>query len=159
VDAWNETRPRGGVDYPRSWSEFQSWFPGEAECIAYLERLRWGEGFRCPTCDGSRAWRTKRGLWVCTGCERQTSVTAGTIFDKTRTPLRTWFATAWHVTGQKTGVSALGLQRVMGFGYETAWAHLHKLRRAMVRPGRDRLHGGVEVDETYVGGEEEGRGG
>ena len=153
----DEKRPRGGADYPRNWSEFQAWFSGEAECIAYLERLRWPDGFRCPSCGGARAWRTNRGLWVCAGCQRQTSVTAGTIFDKTRTPLRTWFATVWHVTGQKTGVSALGLQHVMGFSYETAWAHLHKLRRAMVRPGRDRLRGDVEVDETYVGGEEQGR--
>jgi transposase-like protein len=121
--------------------------------------LRWGAGFQCPGCGAAVSWRTKRGLWVCASCERQTSVTAGTIFDKTRTPLRTWFATIWYVTNQKTGVSALGLQRVMGCSYETAWAHLHKLRRAMIRPGRDRLQGEVEADETYVGAEEKELGG
>lgn len=118
---------KSSVDYPRNWSEFQAWLPGEAECIAYLERLRWCDGFRCPTCGRARAWRTKRGLWVCACCQRQTAVTAGTIFDKTRTPLRTWFDTVWHGTGQKTGVSALGLQPLMGFSYETGlpWRSTH----------------------------------
>ena len=84
-------------------------------------------------------------------------MTTGTIFHSTKTPLRTWFATVWYVTNQKQGTNALGLQRVMGFrSYQTAWAHLHKLRRAMVRPDRDRLHGHVEVDESYLGGHETG---
>jgi len=78
-------------------------------------------------------------------------VTAGTIFDKTRTPLRVWLAAAWYLTNQKQGVSALGLQRVLGLGsYETAWTMLHRFRRAMVRPGRERLKGRVEVDETFL---------
>ena len=89
--------------------------------------------------------------------QRQTSVTAGTIFEGTRKPLRLWFQAMWYVTNQKHGVSALGLQRILGLGsYQTAWAWLHKLRRAMVRPGRDLLGGAVEVDETYVGGRETG---
>ena len=95
-------------------------------------------------------------LLECAACGRQTSVTAGTIFQDTRTPLPTWFRAMWWVTSQKTGASALGLQQVLGFGsYETAWTWLHKLRRAMVRPGRDRLTGTVEIDETLVGGVEE----
>lgn len=90
---------------------------------------------------------------MCAQCGRKTSVTAGTIFHRTRTPLRTWFATVWFVTSQKNGISALGLQRVLGVGsYETAWAWMHKLRRAMVRPERERLSGDVELDETMVGG-------
>jgi hypothetical protein len=98
-----------------------------------------------------------RGLWLCAKCRRQVSVTAGTIFERTHLPLTAWFRAMWHVTAQKNGVSALGLQRVLGLGsYKTAWAMLHKLRRAMVRPGRDRLQGTVEVDETYWGGPEEG---
>jgi transposase-like protein len=98
-----------------------------------------------------------RGRLVCRSCRHQATPTAGTIFDKTRTPLTTWFGALWYVTNQKHGVSALGLQRVLGLGsYQTAWAMLHKLRRAMVRPGRDRLAGLVEVDESYVGGEEPG---
>jgi len=98
-----------------------------------------------------------RGLQVCVSCRHQTSVTAGTIFQDSHVPLTTWFHAMWHVTCQKNGISALGLQRVLGLGsYKTAWAMLHKLRRAMVRPGRDRLHGTVEVDETYWGGDEQG---
>jgi hypothetical protein len=84
---------------------------------------------------------------------RDTSVTAGTIFAGTRTPLTSWFAAVWYVVNQKQGVSALGLQRVLGLAsYETAWAWLHKLRRAMVRPDREGLNGAVEVDETIIGG-------
>jgi hypothetical protein len=98
------------------------------------------------------------GLRRCTACRRRSSVTAGTIFAGTRTPLTLWFAACWYVVNQKNGVSALGLQRVLGLGsYETAWAWLHKLRRAMVRPGRDLLTDAVEVDETYVGGVRPGK--
>jgi transposase-like protein len=98
-----------------------------------------------------------RGLWLCSDCRYQVSVTAGTIFQDTHLPLTTWFRAMWHVSSQKYGVSALGLQRVLGLGsYKTAWAMLHKLRRAMVRPDRDRLAGTVEVDETYWGSEEKG---
>ena len=96
----------------------------------------------------------------CTACGCQTSVTAGTIFQDIRTPLPVWFRAMWAVTSQKTGISALGLQRELGLrSYKTAWAWLHKLRRAMVRPGRDRLTGRVEVDEAYIGGVHPGRGG
>ncbi len=96
-------------------------------------------------------------LWLCADCRHQASVTAGTIFQDSHLPLTTWFRAMWFVTSQKNGVSALGLQRVLGLGsYKTAWALLHKLRRAMVRPGRDRLRGLVEVDETYWGGKETG---
>jgi hypothetical protein len=96
-------------------------------------------------------------LYQCAGCGRQTSVTAGTIFQDTRTPWTTWFRALWWISSQKTGTSAKGLQQVLGLGsYETAWTWLHKVRRAMVRPGRDRLTGPVEVDEAYLGGVEEG---
>jgi transposase-like protein len=95
----------------------------------------------------------------CKRCGRQTSITAGTIFHGTRSSLRQWFQAMWWVTAQKNGASALGLQRILGLGsYETAWTWLHKLRRAMVRPARDQLSGTVEVDETFVGGTEEGGG-
>jgi transposase-like protein len=98
-----------------------------------------------------------RGLWLCGGCRYQASVTAGTIFQDSHLPLTTWFRAMWYLTSQKNGASALGLQRVLGLGsYKSSWALLHKLRRAMVRPGRERLTGTVEVDETYWGGEEEG---
>jgi transposase-like protein len=99
-----------------------------------------------------------RSLLRCRACDRQVSLTAGTVLQDTRKPLRMWFLAMWFVTSQKNGVSALGLQRVLGLGsYETAWTWLHKLRRAMVRPGRDCLSGEIEIDETYVGGPEPGK--
>ena len=159
-----ETRhPRAGVDYPGTWQAFESWFGDDAACREFLAGVRWPDGFACPACQGSEAWLTGRGMWMCRRCGRQTSVTAGTIFDRTRYPLRTWFAAMWFVCSQKHGVSALGLQRVLGFGsYETAWAWLHKLRRAMVRPDRDLLGGegvSVEIDQTFLGAAVQGRSG
>lgn len=146
-------------DYPRTLQEFEARFSTEAGCRDYLFQLRWPDGFRCPRCGGRKAW-TIATLLQCTGCDHQTSVTAGTLFQDTRKPLITWFRAMWYVTSQKNGASALGLQRVLGLGsYRTAWSWLHKLRRAMVRPGRDRLTGWVEVDETYLGGLEEGTAG
>ena len=104
-------------------------------------------------CGSPKAWEVRAILWQCAACGRQTSVTAGTIFQDTRSPLTTWFRAMWWVTTAKTGTSALALQQVLGLGsYQTAWTWLHKLRRAMVRPGRERLAGRVEVDETLVGG-------
>lgn len=150
------SHPVGGVDYPRTLQEFSEWFTSEKACAEYLCRLRWPDGFRCPGCGGDKAWPTTRDQLRCAKCQRQTSVTAGTIFEGTRKPLRMWFLTMWYVTNQKLGGSALGMQRVLGLGsYQTAWTWLHKMRRAMVRPGRDRLAGRVEVDETYVGDDEE----
>lgn len=144
-------------DYPRTLAELEARFSTEEACRAYLQQLRWPDGFRCPKCGHAKAWPIGARLLQCAACGRQTSVTAGTIFQDTRTPLPTWFRAIWWVTSQKTGASALGLQQVLGLGsYQTAWAWLHKLRRAMVRPGRDRLTGRVEVDETYWGAGEEG---
>ena len=95
---------------------------------------------------------------MCRSCRYQCSVTAGTIFNKTRIPLHNWFAAVWYITNQKNGVSALGLQRVLGLGsYQTAWTILHKLRRAMINPYRDKLSGTIEVDETFLGGPEAGK--
>jgi len=145
--------PVSGRDYPRTWDQFLDWFPDEASCIGYLEGIRWREGFVCPRCgEPGKALRGSRGRWICRHCRYQCSVTAGTVFDKTRTSLRSWLAAVWYITNQKQGVTALGLQRVLGLGsYQTAWAMLHRLRRAMIRPGRERLSGVVEVDETVIG--------
>ena len=144
--------PKAGVDYPGDWNEFLTWFDSEDACLAYLEKLRWPDGFVCPACGSVKpAYRSSRGRLVCRACDRQCTVTSGTIFDKTRTPLRVWLAAAWYLTNQKQGANALGLQRVLGLGsYQTAWTMLHRFRKAMVRPGRERLHGKVEVDETYL---------
>jgi transposase-like protein len=152
-----DSHPVGGVDYPRTIQEFDEWFSSEEACAAYLTRVRWPGGFVCPACGGSKAWLTARRQLRCAACQRQTSVVAGTVLERTRKPLRVWFQAMWFVTSQKYGGNALGLKRILGLGsYQTAWSWLHKMRRAMVRPGRDRLSGRVEVDETYVGGEEEG---
>ena len=137
--------------------EFEECFPDEEAAYRYLERLRWPEGFRCPRCaETTTAWRSGRGLLI-PACRRQVSVTAGTLFEKTRKPLRSWLHVAWEITNAKQGVNALTLQHRLGLrSYQTAWSWLHKFRRAMVRPDRDRLAGAVEVDEAYVGGEEPG---
>lgn len=144
--------PEAGQDYPTNWNQFLDWFGSEEACLRYLEKLRWPQGFACPSCgELGDAYRSSRGRLVCRGCAFQSSVTAGTIFDKTRTPLRVWLAGAWYVTNQKHGANALGLQRVLGLGsYQTAWAMLHRFRQAMVRPDRDKLKGLVEIDETYL---------
>jgi transposase-like protein len=144
-------------DYPRTLAELEARFSTEEACREYLFKLRWPTGFECPGCGCRKAWNVRTTLWECTVCGRQTSVTAGTVFQDTRKPLAAWFRAMWYVTSQKNGASALGLQRVLGLGsYQTAWAWLHKLRRAMVRPGRDKLSGWVEVDETWFGALEQG---
>ena len=147
-----------GVDYPRNLVEFDDFFTNEDACRKYLERLRWPQGFVCRSCGQSgQPWHARRDVYLCRWCRAEGRLTAGTIFEGTRKPLRLWFRAMWDVTSQKYGANALGLQRVLGLGnYTTAWSWLHKLLRAMVRPERDCLRGVVEVDETYVGGEEVG---
>ena len=144
-------------DYPSNVFEFEKRFGTDEACRAYLAALRWPAGFRCPRCQSVHAWpRQTGGLIECARCGYKASATAGTIFDRTRLPLTVWFHAMWLLTQQKNGASALTIQRQLGLTrYETTWTILHKLRRAMVRPGRDRLHGWVEVDETYVGGDKE----
>lgn len=145
-------------NYPRSLVELESCFSTERECHQYLFQIRWPNGFKCPQCGAGSHWVSDRGLYVCSQCEQQVSVTAGTIFHGSRKPLRLWFRAIWQITSQKYGANALGLMRVLGLGsYHTAWEWLHKLRRAMVRPERERLTGIVEVDETYIGGKRSGK--
>lgn len=136
----------------------RAWFPDDRACLDYLDWLRWPAGFVCPHCGESRSWVLPDGRRSCAGCGRRVSVTAGTIFHRTRTPLTVWFAAAWNITTAKNGMSALGLRRVLGIGsYQTAWAMLHRYRTAMLRPGRDRLRGDVEVDESAFGGPRAGK--
>lgn len=145
-------------DYPGNLMQFEKRFSSEEACLEYVAKLRWPDGFRCPRCHHNKAWITKRKLYHCIQCSYETSVTAGTIFQDTRKPLQLWFRAIWYVVSQKNGVSAMGLQRVLGFQrYETIWIWLHKLRTAMVRPGRERLSGTVEVDETFIGGKRPGK--
>ena len=153
--------PRAGAHYPRSTGEFLAWFGTDEDCLDYLEWLRWPGGFACPHCGNAGGWQLADGRIECGDCSRRTSVTAGTIFDRTRTPLTVWFHAGWLFATAKDGISAQYLQRSLEIGsYQTAWAMLHRLRSALVRPGRGRLAGTVEVDETFIGGEEHGlRGG
>jgi len=138
-------------------AELEARFSSEEACREYLFQLRWPDGFRCPRCRGVKAWPLRSGRWQCVSCGHQVSATAGAVFQDTRTPLTVWFRAMWLMTSQKNGISALGLQQVLGWGsYQTAWTCLHKLRRAMIRPGRERLLGTVEVDESYLGGVEVG---
>jgi transposase-like protein len=141
--------------------ELQAWFRTDADCLDYLEWLRWPVGFVCPACGEDGGWRLADARFKCCGCGGRTSVTAGTIFDRTRTPLTVWFTACWLFATGKDGISALSLKRTLEIGsYQTVWAMLHRLRSVLVRPGRERLAGTVEVDETYIGGREPGlRGG
>jgi transposase-like protein len=154
-------RPVAGRDYPADWPQFLAFFPDEAACQRYLERLSWPHGFLCPACgDGQPPWRGSRHRLVCRACGHQTTVTAGTLFQGTRTPLRQWFAAAWMVATADQGVSARQLARELELGsYETAWTMLHRFRRAMVRSGRPRLVGRVEIATVPVPGRREPAGG
>jgi transposase-like protein len=144
-------------NFPSIYRDFVKMFPDDVACAAYLERLRWPDGFVCPVCaEQHEPWRQTRRRLVCTACRHQSTVTAGTIFDKTRTPLITWFDAAWHVTTAKNGMSAKTLERTMGVSYHVAWHMLHRYRVAMVRADRESLSGQVEVDETLLGSVEEG---
>ncbi len=144
-------------DYPKDFQEFIARFKTDEDCRQYLFKMRWSNGFSCPKCKSGKYWKNNRDLAHCSECGHQTSIISGTIFQGSRKPLLIWFHIIWWVSAQKTGASANNLRDLMGFGsYETAWAWLHKLRRAMVCPGRDQLKGEVEVDETFIGGVEKG---
>lgn len=138
--------------------EFEQWFSSESACEQYLFGIRWSNGFRCPHCGHEKYWQTQEKRYKCQSCSYRVSVIAGTALENTRKPLQLWLRAMWYVTNQKSGASAIGLQRALGFKrYETMWLWLHKLRNAIVRPGRDNLSGTVEVDEIYIGGERPGK--
>jgi len=141
------------TDFPRSLLEFQQRFGDEAACAQYLAAARWPDGFVCPGCGGSKAWRLQTKAWTyeCAGCARQTSVTAGTIMHHSKLPLTTWFWAAYLMATHSNGISALQLQRQLAFrSYKTAWLLCAKLRRSMLAPDRSPLAGLVEVDETEI---------
>jgi transposase-like protein len=139
---------------PNDLPSFLARFGSDAQCRDYLFRARWRAGFRCAGCGHERAYSHKlRLIEECTACGRQHSLRAGTIFEQTKTGLAKWFLAIYLVTSSKGGISAMELQRQMGFGsYQTAWSWLHKIRKAMVRPERTPLAARVEADETYLGG-------
>ena len=144
-------------DFPNTHRQFVERFSDDQACSLFLEQLRWPNGFCCPACQVVAVpWRHSRGRLVCSSCRHQTSVTTDTIFDKTRTPLTTWFDAAWQLTTAKSGLSAKTMERTMGVRYMTAWAMLQRFRVAMVRSERSALSGLVEVDETLIGGSKHG---
>lgn len=144
--------------YPENVVELMDMFPTEESCLEYLSIVRWPDGYVCSRCESKDAWKMSSGHYRCKRCKYTTSVISGTLFQDTRKPLRLWFQAIWYIVNQKNGVSALGLQKALGLGsYHTAWEWLHKLRRAMVRPNRDKLSGVIEVNETLVGGVQTGK--
>jgi transposase-like protein len=157
---------RDEMPFPHSLPEFQRLFPDEAACASYLERARWGDGFVCEHCGsfGEPYRFAKRpGVLRCRHCKRDTSLTAGTVMERTHTPLSVWFWAAYLVASQTPGMSAVQFERQLGLSrYETAFRILHKLRAGMVRPDQDRIGGkpdeSVEADETWIGGRTRGKG-
>jgi transposase-like protein len=146
-------------DLPRDLPTFIARFGTDEACRDYLFRQRWPGGFRCRACGHGEAWALgRRNIYECATCGQQHSLLKGTIFEQTKTGLAKWFLAIYLVTSSKGGIAASELQRQMGFGsYQTAWSWLHKIRKAMVRPGRERLAERVEADETYVGGARPGK--
>ena len=145
-------------DFPKNEAEFDEHFSTEEACADYLIQLRWPQGFRCNECGHPDYWRSSKGLFICCRCEHHHSVTSGTIMHGTRKPLRLWFKAMWWFTTRKSGVNAINLKDLLGFGsYHTAWKWIHKLRSCTVRAGRERLSGEVEVDEVYLGGRVSGK--
>ena len=153
--------PRG---FPMTLPEFQRVFPDDRACAAYLESLRWADGFACTACGvvGEPYRFTARpGVLRCRACRADVSLTAGTVMQSSHTPLSVWFWAAYLMATQTPGQSATQFQRQLGLSrYETAWQILHKLRAGMVRPERDTIGGEhhVEADETLVGGRTKGEG-
>jgi ribosomal protein L37AE/L43A len=130
------------MDTPKNQMEFEKMFTTEEQCLAYLKELRFPKGYSCRKCQHAEHWINKRGILVCKNCRDELSVTAGTVFHRSKMPLATIFRALWWMMAQKNGVSAIGVQRILSIGsYRTAWAWLHKFRRLMVFPGRDRLKG------------------
>ena len=140
-------------DFPKTATEFEERFATEDDCRAYWVEARWGGEPACARCGCKRVWTIRDGTtFECAECDHQTSLTSGTVLEKTRKPLKMWFRAVFEISTRRTGISAKDLQRIMGFGsYETAWTWLHKLRASMVRKEREPLRPFVQVDETLVG--------
>ena len=146
-------------DLPHDLPTFIERFGTDEQCHRYLCDKRWPEGFCCRACGHRQAWRLgRRNIYECAACGQQHSLLKGTIFEQTKSGLARWCLAIYLVSASKGGISALELQRQMGLGsYQTAWTWLHKIGRAMVRPGRAALTAQVEADETYGGGAEPGK--
>jgi len=146
------------MKYPEDQMEFENMFRTEQDCIDYIASIRWPQGFICPNCGSLRYWKKSKGRYECIDCHKETTITNGTLFHKSTKPLLIWFHAIWWLIAQKNGVSAKGLQKILGLGsYKTSWTWLHKFRRLMVMSGRSKLQGIVEVDEVLLGGKKSGK--
>lgn len=145
-------------DFPKNEIEFERRFRHEQDCLDYLFALRWPDGFICPDCGRTAYWKSARALFMCRQCQKQTSVTAGTIFHGAKKPLTVWFKALWWFSTRKSGVNAVALKEMLGLGsYRTAWCWLQKFRTCTIFPDRTALSGKVEADEFYLGGERSGK--
>ena len=145
-------------DFPKSEIEFDLRFSNPSACYDYLFSLKWPNGFVCKKCKTETYWVSKRQLYICTKCEHQHSLTAGTIMDSSKKPITYWFKAMWWFTTRRSGVNAVNLKELLGFGsYNTAWHWLQKLRRCTIRKDREKLSGRVEVDEFVIGGQKSGK--
>ena len=145
-------------DFPKSEIEFDQRFSQPDACYDYLFQQKWPDGFVCKKCGHQRYWLSSRKLYICTQCEHQHSLTAGTIMDSSKSPITYWFKAMWWFTTRKSGVNAVNLKELLGFGsYGTAWTWLQKLRRCTIRNEREKLSGRVEVDEFFVGSQRSGK--
>ena len=151
-----DSGPIAGRDYPKNWRQFIDRFGTDEGCLEWLSELRWADGFVCRSCGVvDRPRRATRDRRICVHCRKSITTTAGTVFEKTHTPLSVWFLSAWHFASSKQGLSALELQRTLGHAdYETCWLILHKFRAALSQAERQPLSGVVEIDETFIGGVE-----
>jgi len=145
-------------DFPKSEIEFDQRFWQPDACYEYLFQQKWPAGFVCKKCGHKRCWLSSRKLYICTQCEHQHSLTAGTIMDSSKSPITYWFKAMWWFTTRKSGINAVNLKELLGFGsYATAWTWLQKLRRCTIRHEREKLSGRVEVDEFFIGGRRSGK--
>ena len=148
-------------NFPKDLPSFEKRFGNEEECRKYLFKLKWPNGFICPSCGCIKFWWTRKHKLHCSACGHQSSVTVGTVMENSKKPLTLWFKAIFLVSFPKSGISAKNLQRLLGLGsYQTAWTWLHKIRRSMVKTDRNQLGNSehsVEVDEAYVGGKKSGK--
>lgn len=145
-------------DFPKNEIEFDQRFLNESACFDYLYKMKWPNGFSCTECGHRAYWVSSKNIYICTRCEHQYSLTAGTIMDSSKKPIKYWFKAMWWFTSRRSGVNAINLQELLGFGsYNTAWYWLQKLRRCTIRKDREKLSGNVEVDEFFIGGQKPGK--
>lgn len=155
----NGTRFQPSVSLP----QFMERYGTEEQCEAALAQMRWPEGFRCRRCQSPEHYIVGHGArqrYQCKGCRHQASLTAGTVMDSSKLPLRTWFLALYLISQAKTGLSSLSLMRQLGSSYRTTWLVHHKLMAATAQcDARDPLVGAVQLDDAYLGDERPGVGG